>query len=89
MVKRYDKHKSLEWSPELIRTDEESRRIMADCQQLFFMDKNAQITLQTDASDYGIDGYLYQTVDSTVQVITASFTHSRSWKTCSNMFDSI
>ena len=36
MVKRYDEHKSLEWSPELIRTDEESRRIMADCQQLFF-----------------------------------------------------
>ena len=33
------------------------------------MDKNAPITLQTDASDYGIGGYLYETVDSTVQVI--------------------
>ena len=66
MVERYDKHKRLEWSPELIWIYEESRRIIADCQQLFFMDENAPITLQTDASDYGIGGYLYQTVDSTV-----------------------
>jgi len=55
MVERYDKHK---------RLDEESRRIIADCQQLFFMDENAP-----DASDFGIGGYLFQTVDNMVQVI--------------------
>ena len=43
--------------------------IIADCQQLFFMNENAPITLQTDASDYEIGGYLFQTVDGMVQVI--------------------
>ena len=69
MVERYDKHKRLEWTQELITIYEESRRIIADCQQLFFMVENARITLQTDASDFGIDGYLFQTVDNMVQVI--------------------
>jgi hypothetical protein len=69
MVERYDKHKRLEWTPELITIYEESRRIIPDCQQLFFMDENAPITLQTDASDFRIGGYLFQTVDNMVQVI--------------------
>jgi hypothetical protein len=43
--------------------------IIADCQQLFFMNENAPITLQTDASDYEIGGNLFQTVDGMVQVI--------------------
>ena len=38
-------------------------------QQLFFMDENAPITLQTDASGFGIGGYLFQTLDNMVQVI--------------------
>jgi len=69
MAERYDKHKRLERTPELIKIYEESRRIIADCQQLFFMDENACITLQTDVSDFGIGGYLFQTVDNMVQVI--------------------
>ena len=43
--------------------------IIADCQQLFFVNENAPITLQTDASDYEIGGFLFQTVDSMAQVI--------------------
>jgi hypothetical protein len=31
------------------------------------MDENAPITLQTDSSDFGIGGYLFQTVDNMVQ----------------------
>ena len=69
MVERYDKHKRLEWTQELITIYEESRRIIADCQQLFFMDENARIALQTDASDFGTGGYLFQKVDNMVQVI--------------------
>jgi len=69
MVERYDKHKRLEWTPELITIFEESKRLIADCQQLFFMADNAPITLQTDASDFGIGGYLFQTVDGLIQVI--------------------
>ena len=48
---------------------ESSKGTIADCQQLFFMDENTPITLQTDACAYGIGGYLYQTVDGTIQVI--------------------
>jgi hypothetical protein len=33
------------------------------------MDENARITLQTDASDFGTGGYLFQKVDNMVQVI--------------------
>ena len=57
MVERYDKHKRLEWTQELITIFEESRRIIADCQQLFLMDENARITLQTDVSDSETGGY--------------------------------
>ena len=60
--------------------------IIADCQQLFFMNENAPITLQTDASDYEIGGYLFQTVDGMVQVIMCI---SKVLKTCSNMYYSI
>ena len=48
---------------------EDSKGKIAECQQLFFMDENAPITLQTDACDYGIGGYMYQTVDGKIQVI--------------------
>ena len=48
------------------RNYEESRRIIADCQQLFFMNENAPIALQSDASDNRIGGYLFQTVDGMV-----------------------
>ena len=30
---------------------------------MFFVDESAPVTLQTDASDYGIGGYLFQTVE--------------------------
>ena len=59
MVERYDKHKRLEWTTELITIYEESRRIIADC-QLFLKDENARIALQTDASEFGTGGYLFQ-----------------------------
>jgi hypothetical protein len=47
MVERYDKHKRLEWTPELITIYEEIRRIIADCQQLFF--KPMLPTLESEA----------------------------------------
>ena len=33
------------------------------CPKLFFIDENAPVCLHTDASKYGIGGYLFQTVD--------------------------
>jgi hypothetical protein len=69
MVDRYEKSKRLEWTPELVNVFEDSKGKIADCQQLFFMDENAPVTLQTDACEHGIGGYLYQTVNGKIQVI--------------------
>ena len=69
MVERYDKHKRLEWTTELITMYEESRRIIADCQQLFLMDENARIALQTDAPTLEPEATCSKKVDNMVQVI--------------------
>ena len=37
---------------------------------MYFMSDTAPITLHTDASDYGISGYLFPTVDCVNQPIT-------------------
>jgi hypothetical protein len=42
---------------------------MTNCQALFFVNPNAPIFLDTDASDYGIGGYLYQVVGDVQQPI--------------------
>ena len=38
-------------------------------QKLFFYDETAPVILLTDASDYGIGGYLYQLVDGKEQPV--------------------
>ena len=40
------------------------REAIHQCPKLFFMNDTSPISLQTDASDYGIGAYLFQTVDS-------------------------
>ena len=40
-----------------------------ECPTLFFVNKDAPITLNTDASEYGIGGYLFQTIDNKQQPI--------------------
>ena len=34
-----------------------------DCPKLFFVDTSAPVFLHTDASNYGIGGYLFQVID--------------------------
>jgi len=58
MVERYDKHKRLEWTPELITILKESKRQIADYQQLFFMADNAPITLQSGSSSSSADAVI-------------------------------
>ena len=36
---------------------------------MYFMSDTAPIILHTDASDYGVGGYLFQTVDGVIQPI--------------------
>ena len=42
---------------------------MSNCQELYFLEDTVTPNLQTDASDYGIGGYLYMIVNHQVRVI--------------------
>ncbi len=42
---------------------------MSNCQELYFLEGTVTPILQTDASDYGIGGYLYMIVNHQVRVI--------------------
>ena len=42
---------------------------ISKCTTMHFMSDIAPITLHSDASDYGVGGYLFQTVDGTDQPV--------------------
>ena len=46
------------------------RKLIADSPTLYFLDAVAPIFLMTDASDYGIGGYLYQVVGEQKQLVS-------------------
>jgi transposase InsO family protein len=54
--------RKLNWSDKAVNAFEGVKKEIEKCPTLFFVDELAPITLQTDASDYGIGGYLFQTV---------------------------
>ena len=43
--------------------------VISNCQELYFLEDTATPILQTDASDYGIGGYLYMVTNCKVRVI--------------------
>ena len=45
------------------------RDAVASCPKLFFISPDAPVTLCTDASDYGVGAYLFQTIDEVEQPI--------------------
>jgi RNase H-like domain found in reverse transcriptase len=45
------------------------RSLIANSPTLYFINNNALIYLMTDASDYGIGGYLYQVINDTKQLV--------------------
>ena len=51
------------WNEDTIESFNKIREAIHNCPKLFFMDDIHQIVLATDASDYGIGGYLYQVID--------------------------
>ena len=52
--------------------------IVSKCTITYFMSDTASITLHTDASDYGVDGYLFQTVDGVNHpIVSKSFTSAQ------------
>jgi transposase InsO family protein len=63
MFRDYEKRKKIVWTPEAIQAFETLQKDVSECHTLFFVDESAPIFLCTDASDYGIGGYLYQVID--------------------------
>ena len=64
MVEKYEKNKRLVWTPEADAAFIEIKEAIKDCPTVFFPDPKAPIFVHTDASDYGVGGYVFQTVDS-------------------------
>jgi hypothetical protein len=63
MLVDYEKKKKIVWTPETIQAFKTLQRDVSNCHVLFFVDENGPIFLCTDASDYGIGGYLYQIIN--------------------------
>jgi transposase InsO family protein len=57
------KRTAIKWTPEGETAFVAVKELIARCPLLYFVNDSAPITLMTDASDYGIGGYLFQTVD--------------------------
>ena len=58
------------WTDEAIEAFHYCRVTVSNCQELYFwVSVTATPILQTDASDYGIGGYLYMIVNHQVRVI--------------------
>jgi hypothetical protein len=59
----------LEWTEETTQAFIKTQEAIVNCQMLFYRDHSAPIQLYTDASDYGIGGYLCQVIDDIEQPI--------------------
>ena len=61
LIVQYDKRKKVIWTPDRIAAFDKARQAIHYCQKLYFIiDPTITSILQTDASDYGIGGMLYQ-----------------------------
>ena len=52
---------------------------ISKCTTMHFMSDTAPITLHTDASDYGVGGYLFQTVDGIDQPVAVALYHTSTY----------
>jgi transposase InsO family protein len=59
----------LVWTDEAADAFTAIKELISKSPLLYFLDDTAPITLMTDASDYGIGGYLYQEVDGQKQLV--------------------
>ena len=63
MVVHYQPGAMLQWTSTSTHAFTKCKDANNNCPTLAFLDINAPITLETDASDYGIGAYLFQTLD--------------------------
>ena len=65
----YNKTRRVVWTTESTAAFHEMKLAINKCTAMHFMSDIAPITLHTDASDYGVGGYLFQTVDGINQPV--------------------
>ena len=58
-----DGNHPVKWTDATSTVFEEVKTKVNDCPKLFFVDTSAPVFLHTDASNYGIGGYLFQVID--------------------------
>lgn len=59
-VKKTDKNKQFDWTPERRDSFEAVKKAIEKCQKLYYIQAGGELVLETDASEYGIASYLYQ-----------------------------
>jgi hypothetical protein len=56
----YKKGTSIDWTPRLEQCSKDVQESVSNCPKLFYVDLSLPIHVRTDASDYGIGGYIFQ-----------------------------
>ena len=79
MLKNYSRERRLVWTQEGLDAFEAIKTAINNCSLLYFIDDISPITLYTDASDFGIGGFLSQTIDgpSRTRAIRAAILYMR------------
>ena len=63
---KYQRTGKLVWMTERSAAFQYCQQAISNCQELYFLEDTATPILQTDASDYGIGGYLYMVTNGKV-----------------------
>ena len=69
LISDYSRTRKILWTTESTAAFEEVKLQVSKCTTMHFLSDTAPITLHTDASDYGVGGYLFQTVDGIDQPV--------------------
>ena len=69
LLQNYNKSSVIKWTPSADVAFEQIKDNINTCPTLFFVSDTATIFVNTDASDYGVGGYVYQVVDGQEQPI--------------------
>ena len=59
LIANYDQTRRIVWTPEATAAFNEMKLQVSKCSTMHFLVDTAPITLHTDASDYGVGGYLF------------------------------
>ena len=69
MILAYEKNRKLSWTEEGRSAFHALKKAINECPKLYFVREGCPIFLHTDASDFGVGGYLFQVVDGKEQPI--------------------